>query len=76
MDKQKKTPGDFLRSIFGKRVIVKLNNSVEYRGVLACLDSYMNVAMEECEEYVDGQLKARYGDAFIRGNNVCYVSTP
>jgi hypothetical protein len=29
----------------------------------------MNVAMEQTEEYQDGQLKAKYGDAFIRGNN-------
>jgi len=38
-------------------------------GVLACLDGYMNIAMEQTEEYVDGQLKAKYGDCFIRGNN-------
>lgn len=29
----------------------------------------MNIALEQTEEYVDGQLKARYGDCFIRGNN-------
>ena len=29
----------------------------------------MNIAMEQTEEYVDGQLKAKYGDTFIRGNN-------
>jgi len=43
---------------------------------LACLDGYMNIAMEQTEEYVDGQLKSKYGDCFIRGNNgmfVCYV---
>ena len=39
------------------------------KGVLACLDGYMNIAMEQTEEYVDGQLKAKYGDCFIRGNN-------
>tara|TARA_B100000780_G_scaffold252609_1_gene199814 strand:- start:203 stop:478 length:276 start_codon:yes stop_codon:yes gene_type:complete len=37
--------------------------------VLACLDGFMNIAMEQTEEYVNGQLKAKYGDAFIRGNN-------
>lgn len=35
----------------------------------ACLDGYLNIAMEQTEEYVDGQLKAKYGDCFIRGNN-------
>ena len=38
-------------------------------GVLACLDGYMNIALEQTEEYVNGQLKDKYGDAFIRGNN-------
>jgi U6 snRNA-associated Sm-like protein LSm6 len=29
----------------------------------------MNIAMEQTEEYVDGQLTSKYGDCFIRGNN-------
>ncbi len=29
----------------------------------------MNVAMESTQEIVDGQVKASFGDAFIRGNN-------
>ena len=41
-------------------------------GILACLDGYMNIAMEQTEEYVNGQLKNKYGDAFIRGNNGKY----
>ena len=44
-------------------------------GVLACLDGYMNIALEQSEEYMNGQLKNKYGDAFIRGNNVLYIST-
>lgn len=123
-----KTPSDFLKSIKGKPVIVKLNSGVDYRGaqlglrglreqtsalyiakcskpcggnrslplllsralrlrrnaasahgcclpllstpgILACLDGYMNIAMEQTEEYVNGQLKNKYGDCFIRGNN-------
>ena len=50
-------------------MVVKLNSGVDYRGVLACLDGYMNIAMEQTEEYQNGVLKAKYGDAFIRGNN-------
>ncbi len=48
---------------------------LDYRGVLACLDGYMNIALEQTEEYSGGQLKNKYGDAFIRGNNVLYIST-
>lgn len=33
----------------------------------------MNIAMEQTEEYVHGQLKAKYGDCFIRGNNGAFV---
>ncbi|KAI9578882.1 U6 snRNA-associated Sm-like protein LSm6 [Glossina fuscipes] len=59
----------------GRPVVVKLNSGVDYRGVLACLDGYMNIALDQTEEYVNGQLKNKYGDAFIRGNNVLYIST-
>lgn len=71
---QKKTPTDFLKSVLGRPVIVKLNNGVEYKGILACLDGYMNIAMEQTKEYIDGQFKTQYGDCFIRGNNVLYIS--
>ena len=44
--------------------------AVVFSGVLACLDGYLNMALEQSEEYgVDGLLKAKYGDCFIRGNN-------
>ena len=33
---------------------MKLNSGVEYRGVLSCLDGFLNVAMEQTEEYVAG----------------------
>ena len=29
----------------------------------------MNIALEQTEEYINGQLKNKHGDAFIRGNN-------
>jgi len=67
--KTKYQPSEFLKSVLGRPVVVKLNSGVDYRGVLACLDGYMNIAMEQTEEYVNGQLKAKYGDCFIRGNN-------
>ncbi|KAB1282133.1 U6 snRNA-associated Sm-like protein LSm6 [Camelus dromedarius] len=71
MSLRKQTPSDFLKQIIGRPVVVKLNSGVDYRGVLACLDGYMNIALEQTEEYVNGQLKNKYGDAFIRGNNGC-----
>jgi U6 snRNA-associated Sm-like protein LSm6 len=70
----KKSPREFLQSVLGKPVQVILNSGVTYKGILACLDGFMNIAMEQSEEYVDGHLKARYGDCFIRGNNVLCIS--
>ncbi|KAF9437296.1 U4/U6-U5 snRNP complex subunit lsm6 [Entomortierella beljakovae] len=66
---------DYTSFLIGRPVIVKLNSGVDYRGILACLDGYMNIALEQTEEYVNGQLKNKYGDTFIRGNNVLYIST-
>lgn len=66
---KKRSPADFLKAVLGRPVNVKLNSGTDYKGVLACLDGYMNIAMEQTEEYQDGQLKAKYGDCFIRGNN-------
>ncbi|CAF0737917.1 unnamed protein product [Didymodactylos carnosus] len=75
MTTRKQTPSEFLKQIIGRPVVVKLNSGVDYRGVLACLDGYMNIVLEQTEEYVSGELKNKYGDAFIRGNNVLYIST-
>jgi len=68
------SPTEFLKNVVGKRVIVRLSSGVDYRGVLSCLDGYMNIALEQTEEHVDGAVTNRYGDAFIRGNNVLYIS--
>jgi len=75
VEQNKRSPSDFLKDVLGRPVNVHLNSGTDYRGVLACLDGYMNIAMEQTEEYVDGQLKSKYGDCFIRGNNVLYISS-
>ncbi|MFH4980954.1 hypothetical protein AB6A40_007663 [Gnathostoma spinigerum] len=66
---RRQNPSEFLKQIIGKPVVVKLNSGVDYRGILSCLDGFMNIALEQTEEYSNGQLKNKYGDAFIRGNN-------
>ncbi|KAG8990129.1 U4/U6-U5 snRNP complex subunit lsm6 [Tulasnella sp. 427] len=68
------SPTDFLKAVIGKRVVVRLLSGVDYRGILSCLDGYMNIALEQTEEHVAGKVTNRYGEAFIRGNNVLYIS--
>ena len=63
---RKQNPSEFLRQIIGKPVVVKLNSGVDYRGILACLDGYMNIALEQTEEYVNGQVMF-WGTTIIRG---------
>lgn len=70
-----KDPASFLSSIIGAPVTVKLNSGVVYKGELQSVDGYMNIALEKCQEFVNGQLRRNYGDAFVRGNNVLYIST-
>lgn len=38
-------------------------------GELQSVDGYMNIALEKTEEFVNGQKRRAYGDAFVRGNN-------
>lgn len=38
-------------------------------GTLSCLDGFMNIALEETQEVVEGVQRGKYGDTFIRGNN-------
>ena len=64
-----KDPASFLSSIIGVPVTVKLNSGVIYKGELQSVDGYMNIALEKCQEFVNGQLRRTYGDAFVRGNN-------
>ena len=47
-----------------------------FPGVLACLDGYMNIVMEQTEEHsaTSGAVTS-YGECFIRGNNVLYISS-
>lgn len=50
-------------------LVSKAIQSDESIGELQSVDGYMNIALEKCQEYVNGQLRRTYGDAFVRGNN-------
>ena len=68
------TPASFIKELRGKAVTARLTTGVDYKGILVVIDGYMNVALENCEEWQDNQLKGKYGDAFLRGNNVLYIA--
>lgn len=70
----KTDPSKFLSNIIGSLVVVKLHNGVEYLGNLQSIDGYMNIVLDEAKEQVAGAVIRTYGDVFIRGNNVLYIS--
>ena len=74
MSSNKITPGDFLKQAVGKEVRVRLNNGTDYVGNLSCLDGFLNIAMENTKEFEGPNFRKSYGDAFLRGNNIVYIT--
>jgi len=58
----------------GANIEVVLKGRGSYRGKLMRADGYMNMMLKGAKEYDDRGLVASYGDVFIRGNNVMYVT--
>lgn len=65
----KRSPSDFLKSVIGRPVTVHLASNSVIKGVLVSLDGFLNLVLEQSEEYVNGVLQNRYGDCLVRGNN-------
>ena len=64
-----------LLQVTGRPVVVKLNTGVDYRGVLACLDGYMNIAMEQVRVRVCESGGARRRSALARSCDRCRESS-
>lgn len=47
-------------------MVVRLKWGMEYRGVLASVDSYMNLQLAGCEEHLEGEPAGTLGDVVIR----------
>ena len=65
-------PRPFLHDLAGKQVMIKLKWGQEYVGRLLSIDSYMNVLLEDTEEFIEGKSAGRIGQVMIRCNNVLY----
>ncbi|CDJ66634.1 small nuclear ribonucleoprotein F, putative [Eimeria necatrix] len=53
--------------------MVKLKWGMEYKGYLKSFDDYMNLQLQNSEEWVEGNFKGSLGEVLIRCNNVLYV---
>lgn len=68
-----KKPIVFLTKNIDSQVRVRLKNDLEYRGRLSQCDNYMNLIVKEATEYNDNEPNAKYGNIFIRGNNIILI---
>ena len=68
-----KKPLQILQRAVNKHISVRLKSELEYKGKMFNVDPYMNVILEDAEEYNCGNLSANYGKVVIRGNNVLYI---
>eukprot|EP00634_Sargassococcus_sp_CCMP2135_P016199 CAMPEP_0198656510 /NCGR_PEP_ID=MMETSP1467-20131203/9946_1 /TAXON_ID=1462469 /ORGANISM="unid. sp., Strain CCMP2135" /LENGTH=92 /DNA_ID=CAMNT_0044392553 /DNA_START=80 /DNA_END=358 /DNA_ORIENTATION=+ len=66
-------PKPFLNDLTGQDVLVKLKWGMEYKGKLLSVDSYMNLQLDETEEFIDGEMSGKLGQVLIRCNNVLYL---
>ncbi|KAG7915528.1 hypothetical protein KL934_003559 [Ogataea polymorpha] len=65
---------NFLAEMTNSPVVVKLQHGLEYHGVLASIDGYMNVVLKDTAEMVENNKVRNYEEVFLRGNNVLYIS--
>mmetsp|Transcript_32860 Transcript_32860/g.60213 ORF Transcript_32860/g.60213 Transcript_32860/m.60213 type:complete len:87 (-) Transcript_32860:1810-2070(-) len=66
-------PKPFLADLTGKAVRVRLKWGQEYQGKLTSCDAYMNLQLEDTEEFIDGTFAGALGEVLIRCNNVLYI---
>ncbi|AQZ10000.1 LSM6 (YDR378C) [Zygosaccharomyces parabailii] len=68
----------FLATIIGQNVNVKLHSGMLYQGRLESIDGFMNVALSSAKEHYEsgtnGLLKTYPTDVFLRGTQVMYIS--
>ena len=67
-------PNKFLNSLEAKIVKIKLKWGTSYQGKLESYDSYMNIRLNETEEWIDDVYMGNLGQILIRCNNIAYIS--
>lgn len=72
-DSVERNPLKTLQRAVNNKILVRLKDGHEYTGRLIETDAYMNLVLSEAEELEDGVAVARFGEVFIRGNNILYI---
>ena len=67
------SPKLFLSELIGKEVVIKLKWGQEYVGFLVSTDSYTNVQLSGCREFIKGAFAGDLGEILIRCNNILHI---
>ncbi len=65
-----------LENSINDMVTVKLKDQRIFRGRLTRCDMIMNLTLADAEEIDEEQVKAKYGEVLIRGNNILWIQIP
>jgi len=57
-------------------ISVKLKDQRIFRGHLTRCDMYMNLTLADAEELENNEIKSKYGQVLIRGNNILWIQIP
>jgi small nuclear ribonucleoprotein (snRNP)-like protein len=68
-----KNPLKILHDAVNSVILIRLKDGIEYTGRLKICDNYMNMIIEDAKEMVDGSVTAKFGEIFIRGNNILFI---
>ncbi|TFG01272.1 MAG: ribonucleoprotein [Promethearchaeota archaeon] len=68
-----KNPLTILQNAQKSKILLRLKDGTEYRGILKEIDAYMNMILEDVTEIMDESPVAKYNEIFIRGNNLLFV---
>ena len=62
--------GPDLKKYMDKRLDIRLNASRRVIGILRGYDQFMNIVLEDAQEFVSKEVKNPIGTVMIRGNSV------
>jgi small nuclear ribonucleoprotein (snRNP)-like protein len=67
-------PLDTLNRARDKQVIVELKSGKQLIGILRAFDIHINTVLDDAEERVDGEMKRKLGQVFVRGDTIIFIS--
>ncbi|TFG20474.1 MAG: ribonucleoprotein [Promethearchaeota archaeon] len=68
-----KNPLKVLHNAVNSTILIRLKDGIEYLGRLKICDNYLNMIIENAKEMMDGSVTAKFGEIFIRGNNILFI---